>query len=89
MAPDGHHVRPGKHKSGTFIEQPFALSFVLHQVSSSINILEKVKEVTEGYVSNTGKNLGTMEGQVLGALVMDEKCHCRGSSSKSQICSAE
>ena len=34
------------------------------QVSSSISILEKVKEVTEGYVSNTGKNLGTMEGQV-------------------------
>merc|ERR1719412_3173023 len=36
------------------------------QVSSSISILEKVKEVTEGYVSNTGKNLGTMEGQVEG-----------------------
>ncbi len=36
------------------------------QVSNSIKILEKVKDVTEGYVNNTGKNLGTMEGQVEG-----------------------
>ncbi len=36
------------------------------QVSNSIKILEKVKDTTEGYVNNTGKNLGTMEGQVEG-----------------------
>ena len=36
------------------------------QVSSSIKILEKVKTATEGYVNNTGNNLGTMEGQVEG-----------------------
>jgi len=28
--------------------------------------LEKVKASTEGYVNNTSKNLGTMEGQVTG-----------------------
>ena len=32
------------------------------QVSNSISILEKVKASTEGYVNNTSKNLGTMEG---------------------------
>jgi len=36
------------------------------QVSNSISILEKVKASTEGYVNNTSKNLGTMEGQVTG-----------------------
>ena len=36
------------------------------QVSSSIKILEKVKESTESYVSKTGDNLGAMEGQVEG-----------------------
>merc|ERR1711953_1420797 len=36
------------------------------QVSNSIAILEKVKASTEGYVNNTSKNLGTMEGQVTG-----------------------
>merc|ERR1719410_540236 len=36
------------------------------QVSNSIAILEKVKTQTEGYVNNTGKNLGTMEGTVTG-----------------------
>ena len=35
------------------------------QVSNSISILEKVKASTEGYVNNTSKNLGTMEGIVL------------------------
>ena len=34
------------------------------QVSNSISILEKVKASTEGYVNNTSKNLGTMEGIV-------------------------
>ena len=33
------------------------------QVSNSISILEKVKASTEGYVNNTSKNLGTMEGK--------------------------
>merc|ERR1712058_78597 len=37
-----------------------------NQVSNSINILEKVKVQTEGYVNRTGDNLGTMEGQVEG-----------------------
>ena len=36
------------------------------QVSNSIAILEKVKASTEGYVNNTGKNLGKMEGTVTG-----------------------
>jgi len=36
------------------------------QVSNSISILEKVKSQTEGYVNNTGKNLGKMEGTVTG-----------------------
>merc|ERR1711983_636705 len=36
------------------------------QVSNSISILEKVKAATEGYVNNTSKNLGTMEGTVTG-----------------------
>ena len=36
------------------------------QVSNSISILEKVKFQTEGYVNNTGKNLGKMEGTVEG-----------------------
>ena len=36
------------------------------QVSNSISILEKVKSQTEGYVNNTGKNLGKMEGTVEG-----------------------
>ena len=36
------------------------------QVSNSISILEKVKTQTEGYVNNTGKNLGQMEGTVEG-----------------------
>ena len=36
------------------------------QVSNSIAILEKVKASTEGYVNNTGKNLGKMEGTVEG-----------------------
>lgn len=36
------------------------------QVSNSIAILEKVKTQTEGYVNNTGKNLGKMEGTVEG-----------------------
>ena len=37
-----------------------------NQVSSSIQVLEKVKSQTEGYVNRTGNNLGTMEGQVEG-----------------------
>lgn len=36
------------------------------QVSNSISILEKVKTQTEGYVNNTGRNLGEMEGTVEG-----------------------
>jgi len=36
------------------------------QVSNSISILEKVKASTEGYISNTGQNLGKMEGTVEG-----------------------
>merc|ERR1711988_965061 len=36
------------------------------QLSNSIGILEKVKASTEGYVNNTGKNLGKMEGTVTG-----------------------
>ncbi len=36
------------------------------QVSNSIKILERVKSISEGYVNNTSKNLGTMEGTVEG-----------------------
>ncbi len=42
------------------------MGIMYSQVSSSIKILEKVKESTESYVNNTGQNLGTMEGQVEG-----------------------
>merc|ERR1719322_1289422 len=42
------------------------MGIMYNQVSNSISILEKVKTQTEGYVNNTGKNLGTMEGQVEG-----------------------
>merc|ERR1712001_147999 len=42
------------------------MGIMYSQVSNSIQILEKVKAQTEGYVNNTSKNLGTMEGQVTG-----------------------
>jgi len=42
------------------------MGIMYSQVSNSIQILEKVKSQTENYVNNTGKNLGTMEGQVEG-----------------------
>merc|ERR1719412_3522776 len=42
------------------------MGIMYSQVSNSISILEKVKSQTENYVNNTGKNLGTMEGQVEG-----------------------
>ena len=42
------------------------MGIMYNQVSNSISILEKVKTQTEGYVNKTGKNLGTMEGQVEG-----------------------
>merc|ERR1712095_56017 len=42
------------------------MGIVYGQVSNSISILEKVKASTEGYVNNTGKNLGKMEGTVTG-----------------------
>merc|ERR1712150_417113 len=42
------------------------MGIMYSQVSNSIDILEKVKSQTENYVNNTGKNLGTMEGQVEG-----------------------
>lgn len=42
------------------------MGIMYSKVSSSITILEKVKTQTENYVNNTGKNLGTMEGQVEG-----------------------
>ena len=44
------------------------------QVSNSISILEKVKASTEGYVNNTSKNLGTMEGKKNRALKSAKKC---------------
>jgi len=42
------------------------MGIVYGQVSNSISILEKVKTQTEGYVNNTGRNLGEMEGTVEG-----------------------
>ena len=42
------------------------MGIMYNQVSSSIQVLEKVKSQTEGYVNRTGNNLGTMEGQVEG-----------------------
>jgi len=42
------------------------MGIMYSKVSNSIEILEKVKSQTENYVNNTGKNLGTMEGQVEG-----------------------
>jgi methyl-accepting chemotaxis protein len=42
------------------------MGIMYSKVSNSIDILEKVKSQTENYVNNTGKNLGTMEGQVEG-----------------------
>lgn len=42
------------------------MGIMYNQVSSSIQVLEKVKSQTEGYVNRTGDNLGTMEGQVEG-----------------------
>ena len=42
------------------------MGVMYNQVSNSILILEKVKTQTANYVNKTGKNLGTMEGQVEG-----------------------
>ncbi len=65
MEANGHHVWPSVQFDQNFRKSNVQMTLRTFFFLSN-KLFFQVKTATEGYVNNTGKNLGTMEGQVEG-----------------------